>query len=510
MGFSSEIKEKVMLACARHCCVCQRYAGVNMEVHHIKPHSEGGLDTFDNAIPLCYECHAFAGHYNPKHPKGIKYSPIELNKARDVWYKIVKKGKISDIDISNVIWERHIITTKYEDIINYNKEKLPLENCMFFDTIASKFLKKLTLNKQYQCFSSIINKKISTSDYLIMFPNAVKSEYDMYQYRRVPSDEEIAEIGKSDSFIKFLYDNKISKEQIVEIGAYYESRGCGGDDDDTDSLIETINSRSFLLQTISFMNINSEPIQLQELKVMSYDKSILVKTDSIIPTTPTLIRLPKISLLPSQSIIIPTAVISSGFNNLNHLIYKIINEQIVDELYKSFSFGILDNPSSIEYIGPFIIPMQIKYQIEKTTVQQEIHPIDYNALYWIDEGYACGSCPYLFFETKEHKLLYQKELFKNEPNKYIFEEITIPNNIVSIVIAELENETTYIDTIQINDCITEVNAVLTKQDYFKKEVQSGNKVIIKGKYQFHGKKFVELETSEKHKLISTFVKNYEL
>ncbi len=62
-----------------------------MELHHIVPESNGGKSTFENCIPLCFDCHADAGHYNPKHPKGTKYSPTELKKHRDNWYSAIRQ-----------------------------------------------------------------------------------------------------------------------------------------------------------------------------------------------------------------------------------------------------------------------------------------------------------------------------------------------------------------------------------------------------------------------------------
>nr|VFK42254.1 MAG: hypothetical protein BECKSD772F_GA0070984_111810 [Candidatus Kentron sp. SD]VFK48163.1 MAG: hypothetical protein BECKSD772E_GA0070983_11157 [Candidatus Kentron sp. SD]VFK77679.1 MAG: hypothetical protein BECKSD772D_GA0070982_10018 [Candidatus Kentron sp. SD] len=40
MGFSREIKERILVNTARHCCVCHRYKGVKVEVHHIEHKSE--------------------------------------------------------------------------------------------------------------------------------------------------------------------------------------------------------------------------------------------------------------------------------------------------------------------------------------------------------------------------------------------------------------------------------------------------------------------------------------
>ena len=102
MGFSKNIKEDALVASARHCSVCHKWKGVKLEVHHINPKEQGGLDTAENAIVLCFDCHADAGHYFAKHPKGTKFTPKELKKHKKEWLEIVKKNKIQipDQDIS--------------------------------------------------------------------------------------------------------------------------------------------------------------------------------------------------------------------------------------------------------------------------------------------------------------------------------------------------------------------------------------------------------------------------
>ena len=85
------IKVKALLACGRKCCVCHGFCGRNIELHHIEMESGGGESTFENCIPLCFNCHAEAGHYNSAHPKGTKYSSSELKKHRDHWYESIEK-----------------------------------------------------------------------------------------------------------------------------------------------------------------------------------------------------------------------------------------------------------------------------------------------------------------------------------------------------------------------------------------------------------------------------------
>ncbi|MCP1339266.1 HNH endonuclease [Idiomarina sp. M1R2S28] len=114
-----KVKENVLVACGRHCCVCHMFCGRNIELHHILMESKGGDSNFDNCIPLCFNCHAEAGHYNSEHPKGTKYSSKELRKHRDRWYQAVKeleflesKWKESQNKQIEEVYEDQVVTLK--------------------------------------------------------------------------------------------------------------------------------------------------------------------------------------------------------------------------------------------------------------------------------------------------------------------------------------------------------------------------------------------------------------
>lgn len=86
MSFPEKIKTEALLKCKRYCCYCEEYKGRDIEVHHIVPKSDGGEDSFDNAIPLCFGCHSEIGSYNPRHPKGNRFRVDELKKIRNDFY----------------------------------------------------------------------------------------------------------------------------------------------------------------------------------------------------------------------------------------------------------------------------------------------------------------------------------------------------------------------------------------------------------------------------------------
>ncbi len=82
--FSEEDKIKMLLWCERHCCLCGKNAGPDIEIAHIDKRTDNNID---NGIPLCYDCHAKIGHYNLEHPLGNKYKPEELKARREQIYE---------------------------------------------------------------------------------------------------------------------------------------------------------------------------------------------------------------------------------------------------------------------------------------------------------------------------------------------------------------------------------------------------------------------------------------
>ena len=83
--FSKKDASTLLVKVHRRCCICHRFCGLKLELHHIDDPKNNDID---NAIPLCFECHAEVVLYNPKHPKGRKYTSEELKQHRDQWIKL--------------------------------------------------------------------------------------------------------------------------------------------------------------------------------------------------------------------------------------------------------------------------------------------------------------------------------------------------------------------------------------------------------------------------------------
>ena len=90
MSFDRDEVADLLVRCHRRCCICHRFCGVKMETDHIEPRADDGPDLIDNAIPVCFECHAEIHSYNDQHPRGRKFTPTELRAHKEQWLNICK------------------------------------------------------------------------------------------------------------------------------------------------------------------------------------------------------------------------------------------------------------------------------------------------------------------------------------------------------------------------------------------------------------------------------------
>ena len=87
-GFKQEDVSNLLAQVHRRCCICHRFCGTKIETDHIVPKEQNGSDDIDNAIAVCFECHAEIHSYNDKHPRGRKFRENELRIHKEKWIKI--------------------------------------------------------------------------------------------------------------------------------------------------------------------------------------------------------------------------------------------------------------------------------------------------------------------------------------------------------------------------------------------------------------------------------------
>ena len=86
--FAPKVRQKCLLWCARHCCLCGKNCRLDIEIHHLEDALPvGKLNGIDNAIPVCYQCHADLERSKANSPRGSKYIIEELKARREQIYE---------------------------------------------------------------------------------------------------------------------------------------------------------------------------------------------------------------------------------------------------------------------------------------------------------------------------------------------------------------------------------------------------------------------------------------
>lgn len=141
MSFPPKVQEDALVAAGRHCCLCHRFCGLKIELHHIRQKSAGGQDTFENCLPVCFDCHADMRSYDHKHPKGTKYTEPELTRHRDLWYSKVKGSPAPSYNAESREVDRQVFLALVE-LIPYQRTMSLLQNHSFGAPFRASILRE--------------------------------------------------------------------------------------------------------------------------------------------------------------------------------------------------------------------------------------------------------------------------------------------------------------------------------------------------------------------------------
>lgn len=270
MGFSPKIKEQIMVDTARHCCVCHRYKGVKVEVHHIKQEALGGKNTYDNAIAVCFDCHADAGHYNPQHPRGTKFSPRELKKSKESWLKIVQQNKIKEPSEPDTFLCQYFVCESYENLVeisNGDLSRFPINNVILLKNEVFDALNNVIINHpQKHRYANICGEGYkSKEEYCKKYPdtfttNSSDGKYSYFELCRVPTLEELEKYKSKDGVLKLMINHGMPIENISAIVGCHEDICCGV------PVQEEFIFRKLWCSFLAITNISDFPVALDSIK----------------------------------------------------------------------------------------------------------------------------------------------------------------------------------------------------------------------------------------------------
>jgi hypothetical protein len=216
MAWPKEVKDEVLVKCGRHCCICHKFCGIKIELHHIVLKSEGGEESIDNCIPLCLDCHSDQKSYDFKHPKGTKYSRDELKGHRDKWYSLVGQN-LGTGSPDHLLQDQQLFHTIYQKIppkptiwylqqIDFNAAKFRLD---YFQPIFNILLEN-SLEPWIEFFDSDIQTIYGELlNYMKQFEQIIESDtFDFkdgnFNHQCVPREWEITQPARYERATKEL------------------------------------------------------------------------------------------------------------------------------------------------------------------------------------------------------------------------------------------------------------------------------------------------------------------
>ncbi len=489
MAFSAKVRRDALVHAARHCCVCHRYKSVNIEVHHIDPPGDGGNDDIDNAIALCFDCHASAGHYNSKHPKGSAYSRSELRKARECWHSLVRSGVSScPPTSSNWAYCRYILCKSFSvisEIVRGDFSRIPVSEPLLAENVA---LEQMRMLVQMHDSDSRQNKVIGdmftdAAAYRTKFPEVctrdelVNPHFPYFETVRTPDETEIRErVVPLDPVSGFLIDEGARPEDVCLAVGYEDDCGTGG-------FQELYKTRPLWAGFLEIRNIHEAAVTVRalegELSVVEpryrgFSESAGASCSWPLPSAP---------ILQHQSVLVPLAVF------LAPLLRGTPSPHTSEE--SALSYGQYQDVERVDYsglasdigiIGPAIWPSSVLVESQGATLTQELHLLDLSNLYTIDRHWAMGSCPHLFFRYCDGCIQYAQEVFSRRPVEIQRHRVKVPEKVEGVILAELEHETTFICCMSINGQQRIVEQELTQGESLEKSVAAGDDIQIVGWY----------------------------
>lgn len=507
-GFSKAVREQVLVEAARHCSVCHRFKAIGVEVHHIQPRAEGGLNTEDNAITLCFDCHLAAGHYNPKHAKGTKFSPEELRKHKAAWIQTVAHGSIQvpvSADELSVIF-RHVVTSDrlaIESVLDLDHGRLPFGQFFLLEVLP-------TLTHIRECFrqDALFRGYMGRRSYTgLLSPSDCDRYETAVEFHKAHPEfagAEIRELRKEDTeFLELqpVWQRAIEEDvdpsalgRVLAIGG----PGCGDGSWHQEALFRVPHG-----VFMHVLNMNKYPIQLQTIAGTCTGGMDKIDFRPLVTDSNTCERhrlvLPSISIPSMGSLLIPEGVFYGPLED--SWFESSISEQYGGGIetgeiqVQSFVFDPM-RMGPFFVTGPWLYIDSVEAVLDGGSRIIPTHCFDPRKPFVsIDNVWLAGSCPHVFWQATDGRWFYGGEIIVSakDAESAVQASCVVPYGVSKLRIWELEYEETTIDWINVDGSRVAEPLSLKRGESFEISVLPEQVVTIQGYYS------VPIATGDRHK-----------
>lgn len=475
MPFPNDVRTEALLRAARHCCVCRLPKGTALEVHHLQPEADGGSNTIENAIPLCFDCHANAGHYNSRHPRGTKFSPAELVQHRDRWYAAVQQHGIEAAGDPGLAFQYLIISdaTVNSDLLTHDVGRLPLgKNTILFDPGRVTDFQKKELLRSLRGFNVGTNIEAYTqhpdySSYLRVHPDARSLSEDYgTALRRPVTLADLERIGAPQ--LAFIEEADASGAELDDLCWVTAHRGGCGDG----GIYERWTLPSFVTVSLMVTNVAQAALTISNVRGLrertddSYAPRRLVSHPLSAEEGNEVIPFPPAQVLPGQTVIVPVAS-AYNFGETMYLEHdSLIVESIARGAYQNFA-AVDSTPVLARswIVGPAFWPLEFQFRDAGRLGRAAVHGLQPTLTYSVQRGVEYGSCPHVFVRREGGHWVYLRPALVAAVRCMAVDRIELPAHTSEVAIVELEHEETLVKELRVGartrrDVVLRLNDVL--------------------------------------------------
>ncbi len=488
MPFPPRVRQEALVAAARHCCVCRRYKGIKVEVHHIVPEGEGGSDEIKNAIVLCFDCHADAGHYNPKHPRGTQFSRGELLRARDAWNERVRDGSVETADEASPVHARHLICKSFEllaEITQGDTTRFPVKSPLLAESPALTLARALVVGnptpfRHASCYGGSFG---TLEEFLRNYPDAiVNSKEDRtdayFSAVRPPALADIERVQEEDAVVREMALQRIPFAEIMRPAVYLEE--CG-----SDRWQELFRLRPLWGVFLAMTNVSTEQLVVDRILGMDWtiDSGSYHHVSNVMRNVAAPMNLPGVPILPGATALVCTGLILAPFAVPPELEMSSSRSRLANGSLQDLTRVRMRTADALfHFWGPTIHPSHVSTVQRGHRRETEIHKLDLSNVYTIERYWEMGSCPHLFVRNIGGRLKYLGELLARLPGIAHEEIVQLPRDTTTVTIAELEDEVTFIQRLVHGDQVVAQNVVLSRGDTLSFATPNPSTLVIDGYY----------------------------
>ena len=486
MGFSRANREKALVLAARRCCVCRQFKGVGVEVHHITPLAHGGKNSLDNAIVLCFDCHCAAGHYNPTHPKGTKFSPGELRKHRDDWFQRVRDAGVNapEPEEFDRYYSRHLLCMDADaarDLLAMDREQIPFRYDYVLSNRVLDFMKYVLADELPHASQSSLH---SPGHY--WGDGEFQSLQHFHEMHPEFGGEASRPLIAADFCDNGLVPSRVMRQAVEaglppsEIGsARVEEFGCA------DGPNYFVSMRRPLFLFAELRNTSEEPIVFSSLIARSDEEYAFVRKLSSWGTGHLLtIDYNNLTLNPGEVLLVPECVVLSGqSHDPMHTEFEVESRMSAEQV-QSVGFSGAGDSSDFYLIGPASKIEGYKLIVGHADFTAAIHPFELDKCYLYFRAWMVGSCPHLYVFDRECGWSYLHEILSDSsPNCATCERVFLSEYIQRFRIVETDYEYTIIETLKFDDeDLIHEPAVLQRGDEMEFSIGGPGTLVISGWY----------------------------